>query len=64
MLARTRSTKAWALAELVAGERTPLLGDLLGLPCIYNSGAALSFATGMTWVFTLAAVGRRVVVSG
>ncbi|WP_307845029.1 signal peptidase II [Actinotalea solisilvae] len=55
-------TKEWALRTLTEGERTPVLGDLLGLTLLRNPGAALSFATGMTWVFTLAAVAVTVVV--
>ena len=48
-------TKAWAESALEVGERTPLLGDLLALSLLYNPGAALSIATGMTWVLTLVA---------
>ncbi len=49
-------TKAWAVAALRTGERTDLVGDLLGLSLLYNPGAALSIATGMTWVLTVIAV--------
>lgn len=50
-------SKVWAESELVAGEPArPLLGDLIGLRLIYNSGAALSFGSGMTWVLTLLSV--------
>ncbi|MEP7764885.1 signal peptidase II [Sanguibacter sp. 25GB23B1] len=50
-------SKVWAESELVAGEPArPLLGDLVGLRLIYNSGAALSFGSGMTWVLTLLSV--------
>ncbi len=62
VLAVDQLSKAWALASLVEGERTPLLGDLFGLELIFNPGAALSFASGMTWVFTVAAVGVTVVI--
>ncbi|MBC7552207.1 MAG: signal peptidase II, partial [Cellulomonas sp.] len=48
-------TKIWAEAWLVSGERTPVLGDLLGLGLIHNPGAALSIPTGMTWGLTLVA---------
>lgn len=54
--------KLWAEQNLTEGERTPLLGDLLGLTLLYNPGAALSLATGMTWIFTVAAVVVSVVV--
>lgn len=62
VLALDQATKALALAHLTEGERTPLLGDLLGLQLMRNPGAALSLASGMTWVFTIAAVGVSVVI--
>ena len=47
-------SKVWAEGALVVGEPArPLLGDVIGLRLIYNSGAALSFGAGMTWVLTL-----------
>ena len=55
-------TKAWALRTLTEGDRIPLLGDLLGLQLVFNPGAALSIATGMTWVLTLVALAVVVVV--
>ena len=55
-------SKVWAVANLTEGERTPLLGDLLGLSLLYNPGAALSIATGMTWIFTVAAIVVSVVI--
>jgi signal peptidase II len=57
-----QATKAWALSALQPGERTALVGDLLGLSLIRNPGAALSLATGMTWVLTVIAVVVVVVV--
>ncbi|MFS0704535.1 signal peptidase II [Cellulomonas sp. 179-A 9B4 NHS] len=55
-------TKVWAVASLEPGERVALLGDLFGLQLVRNPGAALSIATGMTWVLTLVAVVVVVVV--
>jgi len=55
-------TKAWAEGALTVGERSPLVGDLLGLSLVHNAGAALSIATGMTWVLTLVAMVVVVVV--
>ena len=55
-------TKVWAVQSLTEGVRTPLVGDLLGLTLLYNPGAALSIATGMTWVLTLAAATVSVVI--
>jgi signal peptidase II len=55
-------TKVWAVAALRPGERTPLIGDLLGLQLVRNDGAALSIASGMTWVLTLVATAVVVVI--
>ena len=38
------------------GQRIELLGSLLGLNLVRNPGAAFSFATGSTWIFTIVAV--------
>ena len=57
-----QATKAWALANLLETVRRPLLGDLLWLRLVFNSGAALSIATGLTWVLTLIACAVVVVV--
>ncbi len=62
VVALDQATKAWALSALTEGERTPLLGDLLGLTLVFNPGAALSIATGMTWILTVAAIAVTVVV--
>lgn len=55
-------TKAWALRSLTPGERTDLVGDLLGLQLVFNPGAALSIATGMTWLLTIVAAVVVVVI--
>ena len=55
-------TKWWAESRLVPGERAPLLGDALGFSLVHNAGAALSIATGLTWVLTLVATVVVVVV--
>lgn len=62
VLAADQLTKVWAVQTLVEGERTPLLGDLLGLSVLYNPGAALSLATGMTWLLTIVATAVAVVI--
>lgn len=49
-------TKALVVARLEGREPVQVLGDWLTLAVIRNSGAAFSFATGMTWVFTIVAV--------
>ncbi|PFG19395.1 signal peptidase II [Serinibacter salmoneus] len=59
-------TKTIALAELTPGARVPAIGDLLGWTLVFNPGAAFSFGTGVTWVFTilLAAVSIGVLAYG
>ncbi|WP_051274829.1 signal peptidase II [Cellulomonas sp. URHD0024] len=49
-------TKVWALNNLTPYVRRDLVGVLLGLELVRNPGAALSIATGMTWLLTLVAV--------
>ncbi len=56
-------TKERALATLTDGERVDLVGNLLGLELVFNPGAALSIAEGMTWVLTLVALAVVVVVA-
>lgn len=55
-------TKAWAIDALASGDRVDVIGDLLGLRLLFNPGAALSIATGMTWLLTLVALGVVVVI--
>src|SRR5699024_5162817 len=55
-------TKYLAETRLTQGVRVPVLGDFLGWQLIYNPGAAFSFATGMTWVFTIVTIVVVVVV--
>lgn len=59
-------TKTIALAELTPGVRVPAIGDLLGWTLVFNPGAAFSFGTDMTWVFTvlLAVVSVGVLIYG
>lgn len=49
-------TKQLALAHLSPAERTPLLGDLLGLTLVFNPGAAFSLGTSYTVVISAIAV--------
>ncbi len=48
-------TKVWAESTLTQGEPVQVLGDLLRLHLIYNSGAAFSLGTGSTGVLTVLA---------
>lgn len=51
-----QATKEWALASLSPGRRPSLFGGFFTLHLVRNPGAAFSFATGTTWVFTLVAL--------
>ena len=57
-----QASKAWALGALDAGEGVSLIGDLLSLRVIRNSGAAFSIGDSMTWVMTLVALAVTVVI--
>ena len=48
-------TKAWALQSL-STEPRKVIGSLLQFTLVYNSGAAFSFATGFTILFSLLAL--------
>ncbi|CAB5056342.1 LspA Lipoprotein signal peptidase [Candidatus Nanopelagicaceae bacterium] len=48
-------TKAWALQSL-STEPRKVIGSLLQFTLVYNSGAAFSFATGFTILFSLIAL--------
>ena len=55
-------TKAWAVTALADSQRIDLLGSWLGFVLVRNPGAAFSFATGQTWVFTAVALVVIVIV--
>ncbi|SPT53940.1 Lipoprotein signal peptidase [Actinomyces bovis] len=63
VVAADQATKLWALHELADEGRRPLLGSLLGLRLVFNPGAAFSFASGQTWIFTIVAVVVVVVIA-
>jgi signal peptidase II len=50
-------TKIIVVATLTPGQQVKVIGSLLTLNLVRNSGAAFSFGPGMTIVFTLIAVG-------
>lgn len=58
-----QATKWWALSALPGRGRVALVGDLLGLRLIGNSGAAFSLGAGRTWIFTLLSVVVVIVVA-
>lgn len=54
VLVADQLTKWWAESALVVdGEPVQLVGELLQLRLIYNPGAALSIASGATWLLTI-----------
>jgi len=55
-------TKHLVASNLEIGQQVPLLGELLQVYYVTNSGAAFSFASGYTWVFSVVAVAVVVVI--
>lgn len=55
-------TKILAVEHLSETRAVPLIGSFISLQLTYNPGAALSFASGSTWVFTIIAIVVAVVV--
>lgn len=47
--------KNWVVDTLPMGESVPVLGDALQWHYVLNPGAAFSFASGATWIFTILA---------
>jgi signal peptidase II len=63
VLAADQLTKWWALSSLTdGGPPISLVGELLQLRLVFNSGAAFSIATGMTWLLTIIVVAVVVVI--
>lgn len=48
-----QATKYWAEQALSDGQRLSVIGDFLSFTLVYNPGAAFSFGTGNTWLFTI-----------
>ncbi|WP_067782874.1 signal peptidase II [Actinomyces vulturis] len=55
VLVADQLSKMWALSALADGHEQPLIGHFLTLVLVHNPGAAFSFATSATWIFTLLA---------
>lgn len=54
-IAADQVTKVWAQAALADREPVRVVGELLQLRLVYNSGAAFSMGSGNTWIFTILA---------
>ena len=55
VLALDQLAKAWAVRALGNGRSIEVVGELVQLRLFRNPGAAFSFATGSTWIFTVVA---------
>lgn len=55
--------KLWVTKSLPYDESVPVLGGFLQLHYVANPGAAFSFATGSTWIFTIAAVAVAIFIA-
>ncbi len=58
-----QGSKFWAESNLVVGESTPVIGDLIRFQLIYNPGAAFSIGTGFTWIFTIIAAAVAIAIA-
>ncbi|MFT4028458.1 MAG: signal peptidase II [Protaetiibacter sp.] len=54
--------KFLVVTELEVGQTVPVLGEVLQLHFVKNSGAAFSLASGFTWILSLVAVGVIVAI--
>ena len=48
-----QASKAWARSALAGDIERPIVGELLSLRLVHNSGAAFSFGEDRTWVLTV-----------
>ncbi len=51
-----QAAKAWVVGNLDLGEPVPVLGEVVRFIYVKNPGAAFSFASGTTWIFSIIAV--------
>ncbi|UOR02942.1 signal peptidase II [Leucobacter allii] len=62
VFAADQLVKNWVVATLPEGESVPVLGEFLQWHFVRNPGAAFSFASGATWIFTILAAVVVVVI--
>ncbi|SDQ28963.1 signal peptidase II [Leucobacter chromiiresistens] len=55
VFAADQLVKNWVVDHLVEGQTVPVWGEFLRWHFVRNPGAAFSFATGSTWIFTILA---------
>lgn len=56
------ATKAWAVARLENQSEIRVIGEFLKFSFVRNPGAAFSFGTSVTWVFTLIAIAVSIAI--
>ena len=56
------ATKAWAVARLENQSDIKVIGEILKFSFVRNPGAAFSFGTSVTWVFTLIAISVSIAI--
>lgn len=56
------ATKVWAVARLENQSDIKVIGEFLKFSFVRNPGAAFSFGTSVTWVFTLIAIAVSIVI--
>ena len=56
------ATKIWAVARLENQPEIKVIGEFLKFSFVRNPGAAFSFGTGITWVFTLVAIAVSIAI--
>jgi signal peptidase II len=56
------ATKAWAVARLENQSDIKVIGEILKFSFVRNPGAAFSFGTSVTWVFTLIAIAVSIAI--
>jgi len=57
------STKVWALNNLSQREPREIIGSFLQLRLVFNPGAAFSFGTNITFIFTILALAAIAVIA-
>lgn len=62
LYAADQVAKHLIVTQLRPGDLVPVLGQVLQLHYVTNSGAAFSLATGFTWILSIVAVGVVVVI--
>jgi signal peptidase II len=55
-------SKLLITTNMVEGERIPVIGELLQFHFVKNPGAAFSLGEGMTWIFSIVAVGVAIFI--